>query len=58
MRYTEEELASMSKEELIEKMKTVECLLQSYINKCDRLMEILSSIGIAYETYKREFKNE
>lgn len=58
MNYTDEQLSAMSKEELIRILKNKDALCILYFRKCERLAEILSSIGIAYDTYKREFKDE
>jgi superfamily II helicase len=54
---TKEELLVMSHEELAEYAygcQTNASLYDYSRKQCDRLKEILSSIGIAYETYKRE----
>lgn len=54
---TKEELLAMSHEELAEyaDKKQSESSLYQYLSKQNaRLKEILASVGIAYETYKRE----
>lgn len=56
-----ERLEAMSKEELVAKAMELQEEVSKYkiswqyqTEKVDRLSEILSAIGIAYETYKRE----
>lgn len=55
-----EDLEMLSREELIEKINQQDskARMYDYVNKENvRLKEILSCIGIAYETFVKEFKN-
>lgn len=54
-----ENLETLSREELIEEINLLEskARMYDYVNKENaRLKEILSCVGIAYETFVKEFK--
>lgn len=58
MIYTDEQIASMTKEEAIEAWKTERVLYEAIIRKCEKLEELLTAVGIAYETYERSYKRK
>lgn len=54
---TKEELLAMSHEELAEyasRKQSEACLNDCVSKQNDRLKELLSAVGIVYDTYKRE----
>lgn len=52
---TKEELLAMSKEDLVEQLESEQFMSGVYEKENKRLKEILSAIGIVYETYKKEY---
>lgn len=56
MIYTDEQIEAMTREEAIKAWKTERLLLESIKRKCERLEEILTAVGIAYEAYERSYK--
>lgn len=51
---TKEEMMVMSQDELVEYASSMNSLSEYYRKQIERMKEILSAVGIAYETYKRE----
>lgn len=52
---TTEELLAMPKEELIKQVESDQFMSGVYEKENKRLRDILSAIGIVYETYKNEY---
>ncbi|WP_158712710.1 hypothetical protein [Parabacteroides pacaensis] len=52
---TKEELSTMSKEDLVKQVESEQFMSGVYEKENKRLKEILSAIGIVYETYKTEY---
>lgn len=52
---TTEELQAMSKEDLVKQLENEQFMSGVYEKENKRLKEILSAIGIVYETYRIEY---
>lgn len=54
---TKEELLAMTKEELVKKVEDEQFMSRVYEKDNKRLREILSAIGIVYDTYRADTLN-
>lgn len=52
---TREELLAMSKEDLVKQVEDKQFMSGIYEKENKRLREILSAIGIVYDTYRTEY---